>query len=339
MEFQNDISLKPYNTFGIDVKAKLFVAPETQSELDETLSSPGLMSERLLIVGEGSNLVFVNDFNGLIIKVSTKGIEMLKETNDEIFIKVQAGENWDHFVQYCVENNWGGLENMSMIPGCVGASPVQNVGAYGSEAKDVITKVETVDIRTKEKRFFSNEECKFAYRNSIFKILYGKYVVTAVEFCLNKKPTINLQYEALNRELQKEGIFQPDIQNVRDAVCRIRREKLPSPDEIGNAGSFFKNPVIDNLAFKKIQKEYPNIIHYQDKNGIKLAAAWMIEQCGWKGKSMGQAGVHSRQALVLVNLGNATGKEVLALSQAIQQSVRERFGVLLEPEANIINGL
>jgi len=337
MEYLEDISLKPYNTFGIDVRARFFA--EALSEEDIMILAGNLREEYhpLLILGGGSNILFTKDFPGTVMKISTKGILVIKEDEDTIWVKASAGENWDELVKFCVNKGWGGLENLSAIPGNVGTSPVQNIGAYGVEMKNAFFELEAFDLESNVKRIFSKEECGFGYRESIFKLQYkGRFIILSVTFRLEKNPVLCLGYDNIMEELSLLKVNHPGIADVREVICRIRSRKLPDPAVTGNAGSFFKNPVILPQQFEKLKELFPGIVSYLQDGKIKLAAAWMIEQCGWKGKRIGNAGVHPTQPLVLVNHGNATGLEILNLSKEIQKSVFERFGVTLEREVNII---
>jgi UDP-N-acetylmuramate dehydrogenase len=337
MEYLEDISLKPYNTFGIDVKARYFA--EALSEEDIVKLSRNLREDfhPLLVLGGGSNVLFTQDFPGTVMKISTKGISVIKEDDDFIWVKAEAGENWDELVMHCVENGWGGLENLSAIPGNAGTSPVQNIGAYGVEMKDACFELEAFDFESKEKRIFSNPECEFGYRESIFKSKYkGRFIILNVTFRLSKKPVLCLGYGNIREELDQMKVIEPSIADVREAVCRIRARKLPDPAVTGNAGSFFKNPVVLPEQFEKLKTSFPGIVSFPQDGKKKMAAAWMIEQCGWKGKRIGNAGVHASQPLVVINHGNATGKEILNLGEEVQKSVFEKFGVMLEREVNLV---
>lgn len=335
MNIQQNISLQPYNTFGIAVKANQFAEITDKSQLKTVLGNNSLP---LLILGGGSNLLLTKDFEGLVIKNNIKGIDILDEGSESITLKVGAGENWHEFVMYCVANSYCGVENLSLIPGNVGASPMQNIGAYGVEVKDVITKVETVSLSDYTIKEFTNAECKFGYRTSIFKTSHkNQYLISAVYFQLSKTPTINTSYGAINNELQSKGITNPTIKEVSDAVIAIRESKLPNPAEIGNSGSFFKNPVVSEEIKNTIIAEHENAPNYPQPNGtFKMAAGWLIEQCGWKGKVIGNYGVHDKQALVLVNHGGAKGSDIYQLSEDIIQSVKDKFNITLEREVNIL---
>ena len=335
-EIKENISLKKYNTFGIDVKSRFFVECSSVNELSDFLNIYHKQQLPLMVLGGGSNVLFTKDFDGYILRPFIKGIEVIEETSEDIKVRVGAGEDWDEFVGYCVERNWGGIENLSLIPGNVGTSPIQNIGAYGVEVKDVITEVETLEITTLNTHCFNNSECNFAYRNSIFKIdLKGKHIISYVTFNLKKQPVFKLDYGNLEKEL--ESCNEINLKNIRQAVINIRNSKLPDPEEIGNSGSFFKNPVIESLKADKLKKQFVDMPSYIHGEGlIKLPAGWLIEKAGWKGKRIGDAGVHENQALVLVNYGKATGAEIHQLAKKIQKSVKEKFDIDLEMEVNII---
>ena len=332
----NGYSLQKHNTFHIDAKADKFIEYTTVGDLKRILASAEIQKTPVLHIGGGSNLLFVADFKGIILHSLIKGIEITNETDDFIYIRVGAGEIWDEFVATCVEKGWGGVENLSLIPGEVGASAVQNIGAYGAEAKDCIGKVEVVELSSGEERSLTNAECCFSYRQSIFKSEYkNKYIVTYVTFKLSRCPNYNLEYGNIKTELEKYPEI--NLSTIRQAVISIRRAKLPDPEVEGNAGSFFMNPVVTAEKFESLYKEYPEIPHYDAGTGlIKLPAAWLIDQCGWKGRTVGHAGVHDKQALVLVNRGGATGSEIVELSEMIRTSVKNKFGVEIHPEVNFI---
>ena len=339
MYIQQNISLLPFNTFGIDVKAAFFAAIKSTEDLLETLSIEDLQSLPMLVLGGGSNILFTTDFPGLVIRMETKGVEVFKQTPDKVYVKAMAGEDWEEFVEYCVARNWGGLENLTLIPGNVGTSPMQNIGAYGVEIKDVFHELQALEIATGKIVTFNREDCRFGYRNSFFKNEgKGKYIILSVVFCLNSdKHTLLLDYGTVKDELQSRGITAPRIQDVRDVIRHIRQSKLPDPKELGNAGSFFKNPVLDAGQFAELQRQHPDIPSFSDASGkVKTAAAWLIDRAGWKGYREGNVGVHERQALVLVNYGGATGKQVLSLAEKIRESVKEKFGVALEMEVNAV---
>lgn len=330
-------SLLPYNTFGMDVKASRFVEYASVEELRGLWNAECEAVARALHIGGGSNLLFASDYEGLILHSAIKGYTVVKETEEEVEVRVGAGEVWDDFVAYTVANGWYGAENLSLIPGEVGASAVQNIGAYGVEAKDLIVSVDTFGLETGEERRFMREECRYAYRESVFKQeLKGKYAVTFVTYRLKKHPVFHLEYGNIRAELEKQGC-QVDLENVRRIIIAIRQAKLPDPKVLGNAGSFFMNPVVPKMQFEALLTQYPDMPHYPvDDAHVKIPAGWMIDRCGWKGKRVGHAGVHEKQALVLVNCGGATGKEVMHLAEEIVASVRERFGVTIRPEVNYI---
>ena len=337
MNIYTDYSLKSRHTFGMDVKTALFIEYATKEELKEILQNQQLEEGRWLHIGGGSNLLFMGDYPGTILHSSIKGYEVLNEDAEEVVVRVGAGEVWDDFVAYTVAQGWYGAENLSWIPGEVGASAVQNIGAYGVEAKDLIVNVETIEVATGEERIFSNAECAYAYRESIFKLsLKGQYIVTHVSYRLKKTPSYHLDYGNVRAELAKAN-FDLTLANVRQVIIDIRQAKLPDPNVQGNAGSFFMNPIVPRAHFEALLKDYPQIPHYEvDTDRVKIPAAWMIDQCGWKGKRLGNAGVHDKQALVLVNCGEATGAEVVRLSEEIQQSVFKMFGIQIYPEVNFI---
>lgn len=336
MKIFRDYSLLPHNTFGMDVKASVFIEYASVEELKEVLSLY-VKDNQWLHIGKGSNLLFTGDFSGIILHSAIKGYEVIHEDTNEVVVRVGAGEVWDDFVAMTVENEWYGAENLSLIPGEVGASAVQNIGAYGVEAKDLIVGVEAIEVSTGKESIFKNEECGYAYRESVFKSsLKLQYLVTHVSYRLKKTPCYHLDYGNIGLELEKQKV-RLTLANVRQAIISIREAKLPDPKLQGNAGSFFMNPVISRKHFEALLVDYPLMPHYEvDAGSIKIPAAWMIDQCGWKGKRLGRAGVHDKQALVLVNLGGAVGAEVIALSEAIQKSVYEKFGINILPEVNFI---
>ncbi len=335
INIKHAFSLKPFNTFGIDAKAKYFASFASMNQLQECLA---IDETQRLILGGGSNILFTKDFNGLVLKNELRGIEFVGETDDHVYLKAGAGENWHQFVKYCIQKNLSGVENLSLIPGSVGASPMQNIGAYGVEIKEVFHSLEAFHIHDKTLVTFTLPDCEFGYRESVFKNKFkNQFVITAVTYKLNKRPTFNISYGAIQQELDAMGVKELSIANISAAVIRIRSSKLPDPKEIGNAGSFFKNPEIANDQFAQLKDDFPSIIGYNLNNGnIKLAAGWLIEQCGWKGYRTGDAGCHARQALVLVNYGNAKGDEILKLSADIIKSVQQKFGVTLHREVNIV---
>lgn len=334
MNIQQNISLKPYNTFGMDVPAEYFTVLRDVAQIEELAKNKNLPDKKA-ILGGGSNVLLTKPLSGLLIKNELKGIKTAEENEEHIWLQVSAGEVWHDLVLHTINNGWGGLENLSLIPGRVGASPMQNIGAYGAEVKDTIDEV--VAWHWEEKQFIvlKNSDCKFSYRDSIFKKeLKDKTLITSVTFRLDKQHKINTSYGAIQQQLEVMGVSIPSIKSVSDAIIAIRSSKLPDPKKIGNAGSFFKNPTIPNRQFEELQTHYPNISSYRvNEREVKIAAGWLIEHCGWKGYRNGDAGIHEKQALVLVNYGNATGKEVYNLSSEIVRSVKEKFGI--EPEREV----
>lgn len=338
MQIKEDISLKHFNSFGIDIKAAFFTEVFSVAELDEALSWANKRNISTFILGGGSNVLFTNDFHGLVIKNAIRGIEKMKETDDHVFLKVGGGVVWHEFVLHCLQQNLAGIENLALIPGLVGASPMQNIGAYGVEIKEVFHELNALHRYQLETETFSNADCKFGYRESVFKNEYkDQFVVTHVTYRLNKTPTFHIAYGAIQKELEQNHVQQLTIRAVADAVITIRSSKLPDPKNIGNAGSFFKNPSVPAPVFERLKAQFPEIVAYPNEDGtMKLAAGWMIEQCGFKGFRKGDAGVHEKQALVLVNFGNAKGSEIVDLSMQVRAAVLEKFGVTIHPEVNII---
>jgi len=336
MQIHENFPLKPYNTFSIDAKAKFFNSFFFVEELEEKL----MMYSKypILILGGGSNILFTKDYDGAILKNEIKGIELQHEDADHVYVKVGAGENWHQFVLYCIKHNWAGVENLSLIPGNIGASPIQNIGAYGVELDDVFWSLEAFHLSERKIHTFTATDCEFGYRDSIFKNRYkNEFAILSVTFQLKKKPIYHVSYGAITEELEKMGVKDLSIKAVSQAVINIRSAKLPDPQKIPNAGSFFKNPEVPASKYEALKLKFPDIIAYPLAKGtVKLAAGWMIEQCGWKGCRKGDAGCHAKQALVLVNYGNATGKEIYDLSEEILQSVKNKFDVVLEREVNII---
>jgi UDP-N-acetylmuramate dehydrogenase len=333
-----DHSLKKLNTFGIEAKAKYFFEFNSQKELQEIIADKSYSPYEKMILGGGSNILFTKDFDGLVLQNKIKGIEIIKEDGDEVYVRSGAGEVWHHLVLYCIDKGLGGIENLSLIPGTVGAAPMQNIGAYGAEVKDVFINLEAVSLKDGQIKTFSKEACQFGYRESIFKkALKGEYVITSVTLKLNRKPEYNTSYGAIKTTLEEMGVKELSIKAISDVVCHIRQSKLPDPVKIGNAGSFFKNPEIPEKKYTELLTTYPNMPCYKTIPGmVKVPAGWLNEQCGWKGKVVGQTGVHKNQALVLVNYGNAKGEEVKKLSEDIKRSVKEKFGIELETEVNIV---
>lgn len=338
MVIYQNISLKPYNTFGIDVNAAQFVRVNTIEEVQVLCTTFNLAERKKLIFGGGSNLLLTQDFDGMAIKIELNGINKIKEDDNFVWIKAMSGEVWHHLVMYAVENNYYGLENLSLIPGCVGAAPMQNIGAYGVEIKDTFEELTAVEIETGKLVTFKNEECKFGYRESIFKNeAKDKYIIVSVTFKLSKKGNLNTQYGAISDTLKQKGIAEPSIRDVSDAVIAIRSSKLPDPKVLGNSGSFFKNPEIQANQYDALKLKYPTIPGYPlNTDLVKVPAGWLIEQCGFKGKRIGNTGAHKDQALVLVNYGEASGNEIFALAKQIQATVFETFGIKITPEVNII---
>ncbi|UKB83184.1 UDP-N-acetylmuramate dehydrogenase [Chryseobacterium sp. MEBOG06] len=336
---QENFSLKPYNTFGVDAKAKYFIEVSNTDELKEALTFSKNHGLPLLLLGGGSNILLTKDFEGLAIKLNLKGISEENISNHEVLVTAKAGENWHEFVKYCLQKDYGGLENLSLIPGNVGTSPMQNIGAYGTEIKDIFVNCLVLNLKTLELETFNLEECKFGYRDSIFKQEgKGKYVILEVTFKLTTKDHhIKTEYGAIKNELEHLKINTPSIQDVSNAVINIRQSKLPDPKEIGNAGSFFKNPTIPLAQFQDLKQNFENIQGYPNGDVVKVPAGWLIEQCGWKGKQIGNVASHRLQSLVIINAtGNATGKEIFDFSTDIINSVKEKFGIELEREVNII---
>lgn len=333
MKIQQNIPLKKYNTFGISTNAKRFVSINSLKELKEIIT----LEKDVFLLGGGSNMLLTNDIEKLVVHLNLKGIIVNDTENEVVFVTAEAGENWHEFVVWCISQNYGGIENLSLIPGNVGTSPIQNIGAYGVEIKDTFHQLEALEIETGKIKVFNNEDCNFGYRNSVFKNeLKAKYIIINVTFKLTKRNHhTNISYGAIKTQLQ--NIKNPTLKDISDAVIAIRQSKLPDPKEIGNSGSFFKNPVINLISFKTLQKTYQEIPHYiVSENEIKIPAGWLIEQCGFKGKRFGDAGVHAKQALVLVNYNNATGQEIYNLAKNIQQKVKETFNINLDIEVNII---
>ena len=337
MEIQSNFSLKNYNTFGIEAKANQFLAVKNVGELKAVLEQK--KSEKKFILGGGSNMLLTKNIEALVIHVDLKGKKIIKETEDYVWVESQAGENWHEFVLWAIDQNFGGLENMSLIPGNVGTTPVQNIGAYGTEIKDTFVSCEAISIENQEMRTFSKEECHFGYRESIFKNEEkDNYIITSVIFKLTKRNhKINISYGDISTELTKNNITKPNLKDISNAVIAIRQSKLPDPKELGNSGSFFKNPILLKTDFNKIHQKFPEMKYYEiSETEVKVPAGWLIEQAGFKGKRFGDAGVHKNQALVLVNYGNATGQEILNLSKEIQNTVFDTFGISIEAEVNII---
>ena len=336
MQILENISLKPYNTFAIDVRSRLFNTFSAVEELEEYVL---LYSQYpIFILGGGSNILFTGDFDGTVLKNEIKGIELMHEDVDYVYVKAGAGENWHQFVLHCIKHNWAGVENLSLIPGNIGAAPIQNIGAYGVELTDVFWSLEAFHMAEKRVYTFTSVDCEFGYRDSIFKSRHkDEFAILSVTFQLKKKPVFHTSYGAITEELEKMGVKELNIKAISDAVITIRRSKLPDPNVIPNAGSFFKNPEVPTGKYEALKSNFPDIVAYPMVKGtVKLAAGWMIEQCGWRGYRKGDAGCHAKQALVLVNYGNAKGEEIYNLSEEILESVNKKFGVLLEREVNIL---
>lgn len=338
MIIENDISLMNYNTFGVASSAKYFCAIKNKEELNELHKSPLYDAKLLLILGGGSNLLLTQNFNGLVIKNEIKGIQVLNESDSHVIIEVGSGEVWHEFVLYAINQNWGGIENLSLIPGTVGAAPMQNIGAYGVEIKEVFESLNAYHLEKGEIHTFNKDECEFGYRESIFKNkVKGDYLITSVTLKLTKNHTYNTSYGAIQDTLSNNGIKEFSVKAISDAVIQIRQSKLPDPSIIGNAGSFFKNPIIDSTDYEGLKAEFGEIPNYHlPHNKVKIPAGWLIEQCGWKGKRVGNIGVHDKQALVLVNYGGGTGLELKDLSLKIRSSVATKFGIELLPEVNFV---
>lgn len=338
MIVQKDVQLKPFNTFGLEATAKYFIEVSSIEQLQEILQIPDYQSTERLILGGGSNMLLTKDFDGLVIKIAIKGFEVVHENDDNIWIRAGAGVVWHDLVMHCVNQNYAGMENLSLIPGTVGAAPMQNIGAYGIEIKEVFEELEAYEIATGEIKTFDKVTCNFGYRESIFKHeAKSKYIILNVTFKLHKKPTFHVEYGAIKDTLAEMGITEMSIKAISDAVIHIRQSKLPNPAEIGNAGSFFKNPEIPNTQFEALKAQFPTIPSYPvSETTTKVPAGWLIEQAGWKGQRFGNVGVHAKQALVLVNYGGGTGEEIKVLSQKIQGSVKQKFGIELSVEVNFI---
>ncbi|MBT8266042.1 MAG: UDP-N-acetylmuramate dehydrogenase [Bacteroidia bacterium] len=337
MQIQNNSSLKPFNTFGIDVNAKHFVSVQDIDELIKTLQLKEFQDK--FILGGGSNMLLTKDIEALVVHLNLKGIEIVSEDESTVLVKAMAGENWHDFVLWCLDQNYGGIENLSLIPGNVGAAPIQNIGAYGVELKDVFYACEALDKTSFEPKQFAKEDCNFDYRNSVFKKDYkGKFIITSVTLKLSKSNhKIKTSYGSIQEELQKMGVVDPSIQDVSKAVIAIRSSKLPDPKDIGNSGSFFKNPIVSKSNYKALIDQFPDMPSYKvSEDDIKIPAGWLIEKVGFKGKRFGEYGVHTKQALVLVNYGNASGSDIFELSKLIQSTIKRIFNINLEAEVNII---
>ena len=337
MKIEHDYNLSKLNTFGIKIKAKFFVEIDNETDLSELFILPEFRQNKKIFLGGGSNILFTENFNGIVVLNKLKGMEILSEDVESAVIRSMSGENWHDLVIFTVRRGYWGIENLSLIPGTVGAAPMQNIGAYGAELKNVLENVETFDIATGIKRIFSREECKLGYRDSIFKNeLKDKYFISAITLKLSKIGEKNTSYKALQEHLEKNKIEVKNPKNISDAVIFIRQSKLPDPKVIGNAGSFFKNVFVKKEQLQKLRADYPDMPYFEEDGVNKIPAGWLIEQCGWKGRRVGNVGVHDKQALVLVNHGGATGTELVKLAKKIIISVKEKFGLELVPEVNLI---
>jgi len=338
MKIEENVSLKPFNTFCIEAKARYFVEVKTDAEIIELIKNDIFKFGKIQILNGGSNTLFASDFDGLVVKMATQGISLIYEYDEYAFLKANAGVNWHEFVTFCIENNYGGLENLSLIPGNVGAAPIQNIGAYGVEQKTCFFELEAIELSTGQIRTFNYQDCKFDYRNSIFKQEFkDKLIILSVTYRLNKNPKFNTTYGAITTEIERMGVKNLSLKAIGDAVCSIRRSKLPDPEKIGNAGSFFKNPLVTKEKHFNLIKDFPGLVTFPANDGnYKLAAGWLIENLGWKGFRRGDAGVCETQALVLVNYGQAKGSEIIDLANEIKKTVKNRFGVDLEMEVNIV---
>ncbi len=332
-------SLLPHNTFGIQADCDRFIDMETE---DDVMKLKDMLDDKdmpLLIIGRGSNLLLTDDYHATVLHCSIKGKTIVKEDGNSVLLRCGAGEEWDSIVDYCVAHDWQGIENLSLIPGEVGASAVQNIGAYGTEVKEIIHSIEAVEISTGKKHTFSNEQCEYSYRQSKFKNEWkDRFIITHVTYRLEKSTDYipKVDYGNIKSELERKGISLPTMKDIRDVVISIRKDKLPDPEVEGNAGSFFMNPIVEKATFMNLLEQYPDMPHYNvDSEREKIPAGWMIDQCGWKGKTLGKAGVHDRQALVLVNRGGATGKDILLLCNTIRNDVKQKFGIDIHPEVNI----
>ena len=338
MVVQQNISLKPYNTFGLDENAGFIAIVDSIDDLDEIYQTGRFRAHKKMVLGGGSNILFTRGFTGIVAKNEIRGISIDKETEEDVLVSVGAGENWHQFVLWSVERGYGGIENLSLIPGTVGAAPMQNIGAYGVELKQVFHSLEAYEIKTGKTITFFKEDCHFDYRYSVFKgELKDQFVITKVRFLLKKHPTFNTSYGDIEKTLDQMGVQELSLKAVSQAVINIRQSKLPDPFDIGNAGSFFKNPIVESLHFEALEAEFPEIRGYSmGEDEVKVPAAWLIEQAGWKGYRYGDIGVHEQQALVLVNYGSGRGKDILKLSRDISQSIEKKFGIELEREVNVI---
>jgi len=338
MKVLNDHSLQNLNTFKIDVKAKYFAEIFSVQELPELLADNYLVKEKKFVLGGGSNILFTKNFNGLVIKNSIPGIKVIEENSDSVVVEAGAGVNWDDLVKYCVNKNFGGLENLSFIPGTAGAAPIQNIGAYGQELSETFQSLESVSISSLKPKTFVKDECKFAYRSSIFKEeLKNEFIITSIKLKLRKNPVVKSDYGDIKQFLNEEKISSPTLSDIRKVIIKIRKNKLPDPLVIGNAGSFFKNPIVDKKRFEVIKSGYNDVVAFKvDDNSVKIAAGWLIEKSGWKGKRVGSVGTFLRHSLIIINHDDATGSEVLEFAMRIKEEVESKFGIILEEEVNII---
>lgn len=337
MKIYQDYNLCELNTFGIPAKAKFLVEVYSEDGLVDLLGMPEFKNNKKMFMGSGSNVLFTQDFNGIIVLNKLKGMEVLQEDGENVWIRSMGGEMWNDMVNFTVKENYWGIENLAMVPGTVGAAPMQNIGAYGAELKNTLVSVEAFNIETGEKRVFTKEECALGYRDSVFKNeLKGKYFIFAVTLVLSKIRKDNINYRVLKEYLEKNNITVMTSKDVSDAVSEIRRSKLPDPKVLGNAGSFFKNVFVSRAQLEELQKTYPDISFFEEEDSVKIPAGWLIEQCGWKGKRDGRVGVHEKQALILVNYGGATGQEIIDLANKIINCVKDKFGLTLSPEVNIV---
>lgn len=338
LKIETDVNLKPFNTMAIPVLAKTFVSITSEAALNLLLAEKKLLAQSIFILGGGSNILLTQNFPGLIIHNCLKGITTIKESTEHVWLKVAAGENWHEFVMFCVKQNYGGVENLSLIPGTVGAAPIQNIGAYGAEVQDTVESLEGYELKTGKQLHFLKNECEFSYRDSVFKKkLLNQFIITHVTFKLNKFPQLNFSYGAIVDTLHSMEFQSLSVKVISEAVIKIRQSKLPDPKVLPNTGSFFKNPFVPIAHFHFLKTDYPTIPSYPiDANTVKIPAGWLIEQCGWKGKMLGNVGVYEKQALVLVNHSNGNAAELLALVQAIQQSVQHKFQIQLEPEVLVV---
>jgi UDP-N-acetylmuramate dehydrogenase len=338
MQVEENVSLKKFNSFGIDVNARYFVEIKTEDDLQEIIFNQEFNRVNRLFLGGGSNILLTKDYNGLVAKISTKGNRVLEENDKEVLVESSAGEKWNDFVTYCVEKEFYGVENLSLIPGTVGAAPIQNIGAYGTELKDVLESLDGIFIDTGEIKSFTKQECQFDYRDSIFKKKYkNNFLITKVTFHLKKEKNFNLNYRAFQSYLKPGDKDKLTLREMSELVKRIRRDKLPNPQKYGNAGSFFKNPEVDHMKIIELQKKFIDLVHFKvEEDKYKISAGWLIEKCGYRGKNVGKVGTYKKQALVIINLGGATGDEIKRFAENIQNAVLKKFDVNLIPEVNII---